>query len=326
MFLPKYQFVTIGGSTRDFMFYDPQANFIFTPQNLTQPKSLCFEYGSKIEIEKTYFTFGGGAANAAVNFSLQGFKTAVITAVGNDENGLAVLNNFKKSGVDISLMEKHAGKMTGFSFILTAGREKEHVIFLYRGANNDLAADVLRGRIKSKWYYLASLSGKKWLAVIDKIFKQKALVAWNPGEQQLKAGYSRLKKYLEKTEIFAVNKDEAIELVLTAKKYKNAGNRLNDIKFLSKAIKAMGPKIVIVTNGRKGGYVYDGKNFYYQKALSREKDVVDTTGVGDCFNSTFVAGWERFGDIKKALAAAGKNSASLTTQVGAQNGLLRIIK
>jgi len=155
----KYQFITIGGATRDFMFYDPAAKFLFTPENLIRQKSLCFEYGAKIQVGKTYFTFGGGGANTAVNFSNLGFKTAALVALGDDENGQAVLTNFKKQGVDTRLIQIQPGKMTGFSFILTAGKEKEHVIFLYRGANNNLSCSLGNlKKLKTRWFYVTSLS------------------------------------------------------------------------------------------------------------------------------------------------------------------------
>jgi sugar/nucleoside kinase (ribokinase family) len=52
---------------------------------------------------------------------------------------------------------------------------------------------------------------------------------------------------------------------------------------------------------------------------------VDTTGIGDSFNSSFLAGLEIYkGDIQKSLELGAKNSASVISQQGAQNGLLTI--
>lgn len=323
MFSKKYQFVTVGGSTRDFMFYDPDAKFLFTPENVARQKSLCFEYGSKINVDKTYFTFGGGAANSAVNLANLGFKTGIITSVGGDENGQAILNNFKKRGVDIRLAEVRPRQMTGFSFVLTAGKEKEHVIFLYRGANNQLQAPLKR--IKAKWFYIASLSGSNWRSILDRVFSQKkSLIAWNPGERQLSAGFKGLKDYLAKTEVLALNKDEAVHLVISIRKNQSDAN-LKNVRYLLKELKKAGPRLVLITSGKNGADVFDGQKYYHQPILKTRK-VLDTTGVGDCFDSTFVAGLEKYhGNIKKALTAGMKNTAGVVTEVGAQNGLAKVM-
>src|SRR3989339_1022832 len=194
MFKKKFDFVTVGGATRDFMFYDPKAEFLYTPEDIKRQASLCFTYGSKIQVDKTYFTFGGGAANTAVNLARQGLKVSTIVAVGDDEIGHSVYHNFLINGVNTDLIAKKVGKMTGFSFILTAGKEKEHVIFVYRGASSFLTVDdSLLKKINTKWFYLASLSGSNWKRVLDLVTNQQSFIAWNPGSSQLQAGHAVLK-------------------------------------------------------------------------------------------------------------------------------------
>ena len=84
-----------------------------------------------------------------------------------------------------------------------------------------------------------------------------------------------------------------------------------------------GAKIVVVTNGKDGTHAYDGDLFYYVKG-NVVKKVADTTGVGDCFGSTFVAFLELTNnDIEKSLHIASKNVASVLKTIGAQNGLLK---
>jgi len=57
--------------------------------------------------------------------------------------------------------------------------------------------------------------------------------------------------------------------------------------------------------------------------ILKEKKRVDTTGVGDAFGSSFVAGLELYkGNIQKAMHLGVKNTASVVSQQGAQNGLL----
>jgi len=121
--------------------------------------------------------------------------------------------------------------------------------------------------------------------------------------------------------MLSVNKDEAMELALSGG---CAKDKIQNTKDLLQYLKAMGPEIILVTSGQQGADVYDGQKFYHQDIL-KEKKRVDTTGVGDAFGSSFVAGLELYeGDIKKALYLGAKNTASVIGQQGAQNGLIKM--
>ncbi len=149
-------------------------------------------------------------------------------------------------------------------------------------------------------------------------------VAWNPGHIQLHEGIETIGRYLKKAAVVIVNKDEAIELVVSDLKYRGQSHEfLNDVKNLLTIIKGWGPRIVIVTSGPDGADAYDGRDFYRQPAI-KEKKRIDTTGVGDAFGSSFVAGLMLYkGDIAKAMYLASRNTASVIGEQGAQNGLLK---
>ena len=79
---------------------------------------------------------------------------------------------------------------------------------------------------------------------------------------------------------------------------------------------------MVITSGKEGADAYDGRNFYHQDVMKEQKRV-DTTGVGDAFGSSFIAGLILYeGDIKKAMYLGVKNTASVVSEQGAQNGLL----
>lgn len=319
----NFNVVTVGGATRDITFYTEEGKLIKNPKDPLRQKLIAFEYGAKIGIWEAFFTFGGGAANTAVCFSRLGLKTATILRVGHDEDGRAIIENLKRNKIDTRFVQIDKKAKTGFSFIVTFGPAREHTAFLYRGANNELRiTNYDLQRLKTDWFYVASLSGKWWRAVMDFVTSTKSRLAWNPGARQLVAGLTGLKKYLKKTEIFLVNKDEAIELVLSLPKYKKASvGWLNKPENLFRILCKYCSKILIITDGARGAYAYDGQKIYYQKALS--KKVIDTTGAGDSFCSSFVAGQILYhGDIKKSLKLGAINSAYNLTMVGAQEPLL----
>ena len=321
----KYDIITIGGATEDITFYTWEGVLIDNKKDILRQKLLAFEHGAKIKIDKSYSTFGGGAANAAVNFSRLGFRAASLIAIGNDERGKRVLANLKKHKVDTKLIQKIKGAETGFSFILI---NPEKIIFSNRAANSKLRITncELRNLKNAKWVFITSLSGK-WQEVLKRVFSIRGLkVAWNPGYIQLNSGIKKLGKFVRKTAILFVNKDEAIELVASDPRYKKKGNSfLNNTRQLLKVLKSWGPEIVVITSGKAGADAYDGQKFYHQNIL-KEKKRVDTTGVGDAFNSSFVAGLELYkGDIAKAMKLGVKVTASVIAKQGAQNGLLTIL-
>ena len=49
-----------------------------------------------------------------------------------------------------------------------------------------------------------------------------------------------------------------------------------------------GPKIVVITEGKKGLYTINKNNFLY--VMANNVKIVETTGAGDAFASTFLAG------------------------------------
>jgi len=320
----KNHIITVGGATRDTTFFTDEGVLIDNQRDVLRQKLLAFEYGAKIKIDRFYFLFGGGAANAAVNFAVSGFKTACLARVGQDESGRAIIANLRQHGVITSLVSSEKNRETMISFIpVTPGGER--IIFTSRAAHNDLRISRQEERIlkQADWLYLASLPGD-WLLAARKIFSLSGpKIAWNPGASQYQAGLKKIASFLKRTSVFCVNKDEAIELVLSDARYRGQSPAfLNNVKNLLVALKAAGPEIVLITSGQDGADVYDGHNFYHQ-AVFPEKKRVDITGVGDVFNSSFVAGWELSGgDIKRALYLGAKNTASKIAYFGAQNGLL----
>ena len=78
-------------------------------------KKPCFHTGIKQEIEKIFFSYGGGALNSAVNFKKLGLKVSLVGSVGQD--GKDILDFLHSKKIPSSFLLKH-GK-TSYSAILT---------------------------------------------------------------------------------------------------------------------------------------------------------------------------------------------------------------
>jgi len=305
----KYDVMTIGGATRDIMFYSGDGEMINTG-NIAKQKLLAFEYGTKILAEKLYFSFGGGAANAAASFASLGLKTAIVAAVGDDDVGKTIQANLKQKKIESNYVSVMKNVGTGFSMILTVnGGSHDHIAFLYRGANDLLSAKQLPADLSiTRWLYISSLPMANWKGIMDRAVKSGAMIAWNPGRQQLD-DIKSLKTFLPKVNVLMVNHDEALEF-----------KKLKDIKSLLKDIHQLGPKIVVITDGGNGAYVYDGKIYHFMKAVKGPR--LDTIGVGDSFGSAFVSALAYGKPIKRALTWGIRNAGSVVGKIGAQNGIL----
>jgi len=320
----NYDVITIGGSTEDISMNIDDYHLITNRDQPSGNPLLAFDYGTKVRVSRSVSTFGGGATNTAVCLSLLGLRVAGMISYGSDERGKRIVDNLKKNKVDTSLMKKIISEVSGFSFI-AIGDDNEHVAFSYRAANNFLEINKrdISKLSQTKWLFLTSMTGS-WKSNLDNIFAvPKVKVAWNPGEEQLDAGFKALKKYLAKTTVLSMNKDEAIKLILSHPDHSSSPyDFLTSSVNLLKVMRGWGPDIVVVTNGPHGADAYDGTQFYYQPVIvSKHKE--DTTGLGDAFGSSFIAGLEIFaGDVKKSLYLGAKNASSVISALGAQNGLL----
>jgi len=106
-----------------------------------------------------------------------------------------------------------------------------------------------------------------------------------------------------------VNHDEAMEF-----------RKLKEIKGLLAYLLSLGPKLIVITDGDKGAYAYNGKAYHFMKAKSTK--VVNTLGVGDAFGSGLTSALIYGKSLKEALRWGIVNSASVVSEIGAQKGLL----
>ncbi len=310
---------TIGTTTLDIHFYADEGTLINNPRDLRRLKLLGFERGTKIVGQNTFFSFGGGAANAAVTFARQGLKPAVVSAIGTDAIGDECLANLRTEGIDTAAVQRIKGEPTATTFMVNVGRNN-CVWFVSRGASShlDLSQSVV-SRIVSPWIYLTSLS-HNWRVGLDRIgarSRHGLRLMWNPGSEQMSVGIMYLKRYLKSTEVFMVNLDEALELIARS----GRSIRRPDPRMLLKLLHQYGCRITIITCGHDGAYLFDGKKMHYQPAKIGKQ--VNRTGAGDAFGSGFLTGLIKYGRIDRALKLAMYNSSSVVSMQGAQTGILK---
>jgi len=301
--MKKFDIITFGSASED---------IFITSKDFFQ-RNLCFPVGEKIEIDKILIKTGGGGTNTAATFSLQGFKTAYCGCVGKDYAGFLVLMDLKRFGICADFVETFENKTTNHSVILSE-KEKGRVILVYRDASRYLPQNFDLEKLKSKWYYLAPLSGqfaKNTLKIIKFAKKNKIRVAINPSKEQIVILKNKIEKWIGLVDVLIVNENEAKLLF----------GRYRSEKSLFKKLKREIRGYLIITKGKKGSVVFDGKNIF-QAGIVKTK-VEDRTGAGDAYGAGFVAGLIKTNDPIFAIQLATANSAACLKQWGAKEGLLK---
>jgi sugar/nucleoside kinase (ribokinase family) len=138
-----------------------------------------FSLAGKVDVPQIYLTWGGGAANTAVALAKLGINTSVIGCVGKDENGRQALANLRAARVDVKLVKIDNKLQTGLSIIVNrSNADKEHVAFVYRGANDSLVFARNKSFKGSKYFYLNSLNGDNWLQILKDILAARGVIRW----------------------------------------------------------------------------------------------------------------------------------------------------
>ena len=70
-------------------------------------------------------------------------------------------------------------------------------------------------------------------------------------------------------------------------------------------------EVVIITDGPKGAYAFDGTNSYFTPVYPDGPNAYERTGAGDAFASTTVAALGLGHDLETALTWGAVNSASV---------------
>jgi ribokinase len=307
-----YDVICIGSATVDVFAKTKFSELIKIHGSEGITSLLAYPTGAKILIEQLEFTTGGGATNTAVSFARLGHKVACISKIGCKGNAERVRSDLKKEKVDASLLVCSNKGRTGYSIILDS-LEHDRTILAFKGSNNDLRFnEIKKNKLKTKWFYFGTMMNESYKTLeklADYAQKNNIKIAFNTSEYLAKKGAKFLKKVLSKTTLLVLNKEEA-HLIAGGGTEKELLEKLHNL----------GPKTVVITDGKKGAHASDGKDIFFLKPNSIK--VVETTGAGDAFASTLLSGLIKKNDMEFALQLASANAESVISYHGAKNKLL----
>ncbi len=272
-----------------------------------KPCQICINYADKIVVHKMSRSTAGNAANNAMGSARLGLKTAFCTIVGDDDNGKWIIDQMKKNKVHTKFCTKQKGGETNASTVINF--QGERTILVYHAPRTYKLPKLP----KSKWMYYTSVGEKHTpynKQVVSHVKKYGVKLGYNPGSYQLKSGLKNMKPVLAVCEAVFVNKEEAERIV---------GKKKGFTQYL-KALHKLGPKIVVITDGPNGLYVFDGTTEYHMGILGGP--VIERTGAGDAFATGFIAALHYGKTIPEAMCWGSHNSTAVIAKIGPQAGLL----
>ena len=249
---------------------------------------------------------GGPCCTGLVAAAKLGAACAYIGNVSDDATGAFLLKDLADYGVDVSMTARIPGT-TGFrSCIWLADDTASRTCVFSRGdvpgttlGEKEIAAIRDAG--------ILMVDGNDMDAAVSA-----ATIAREAGTAVLyDAGglYPGVEKLLEQTDILIPSEEFAC---------KHTGEA-DPKKAAVKLFQTYRPKVVVITQGKEGGLLYDGKQLTAYPAFP--VDAVDTNGSGDVFHGAFAyaltQGWNYF----RCCVFSSAVSALKCTKVGARQGV-----
>jgi len=280
---------------------------------------LVMSLGAKINIDYPLTEIGGGGTNTAVNFSIQGLRTGILSRIAGDQGGNAVLARLQHHGVSTEFLQidSEPDSRTGMSVILNVPG-KDRTVLVNRGVSHRLDFDEINWDRLSQipWLYLGAFATRTqdpFERLIQMIKDHGTQIAFNPSMAQIQKGVDFIGDIIANTTVLVMNKSEAATLTHSP--------RTERITVILEKLKDLGPRLVLITDGGNGTFAADDKGQRYFVS-PYPVEATCTLGAGDAFTSTFAASLAKDGwDIPKALQRATLNAAYVVQNPGAQLGL-----
>lgn len=299
----KYDIISIGDPTIDtfLLIHDVEVKRI-----KGQLKAL-INWGDKLPVDKLYKTVAGNAANNAVGSARLGLKTAYYAVFAHDMGGREILHKLKKEKVNTEYIKIDDKNSTNASTVISYKGERTILVY------HEHRKYQLPKLAPSKWVYLTSMADgfeKIYKDLAKYLDRTGAQLAFNPGTFQLRKGVKANKILLERTALLSLNKEEAQSWV----------GDYEDPETLCQKLRQLGPRAVVLTDGRRGAYSCSDQGYFYIAEFPGPR--LEATGAGDAFTTAYVAALALGKPHHEALRWGPVNAGSVVMKIGPQEGLL----
>ena len=257
---------------------------------------------------------GGSAANTAVGLARLGLSVGFIGKIAEDREGKLLLKDFEDEQVDthgiIVSKQGRSGNVMGY-----VDKKGDRALYVDPGVNDSLKYEEisLQYAESTQFLHLTSFVADTPFQAQMELLKRPSdvKISFDPGEFYARRGLASLKPIIEKSFVMSPNENEV--KLLTGENYEKGSEILLD----------EGAETVVVTLGRRGCYVTDGRETLLVEPY--EADVVDTTGAGDAFCAGFLYGLVNKKDLYECGRLGNFVASRCLQKAGAREGLPRIL-
>lgn len=274
---------------------------------------LCVRFGDKVPFKSSTKIYGvGNAANAAVSAARLGLTAGFVTNFGKDQNGDLILAAHKAEGIDTTYELQHE-LPTNYHYVLLYEGERtiliNHTHYPYQ-----FPMDLPEPKI----IYFSSIADgtEKYHDDIATYLESHPNIffCFQPGTFQIKLGAERLARLYKRANLFVVNKEEAQRIL-------GLPDTADDIPPLLKALRDLGPKVVLISDDQNGAFALEDGNEISLPMFKPTGPLIDKTGAGDAFTSTTTALYATGLGLKDAMLRGMINASFVAQDIGAQRGL-----
>ena len=252
---------------------------------------------------------GGAAGNVAAWLTRTDARSTIVSHVGDDPAGAAIIAEFDALGVshgDLVI----PGETSGVVVVLVDS-SGERTMFPDKGANSRLTAQDLPDLNSFQAVYISGyallnpLARDGVLAMIEKIKADGLPIYFDPASvgAMKDVADKELHNWFSMMDVLLLNEEESIYLTGSVD-IERALNYLLDFS-----------QVVVIKRGSAGA-IAKARGFDSISLPAFAATVVDTTGAGDSFAAGFIASYSKNHDLTAALQAGGELAAGCVAIVG----------
>lgn len=247
-------------------------------------KAVCF--GEVLwDVFPSHKKIGGAPLNVALRMNSLGASTAMISRVGNDEDGNDILSFFKKENLSSDSIQVGEDYKTGVVNVMINEKGNASYDIMYPSSWDKigLTEEMLQKVSESDVFIFGSLicrdevSRSTLHALLDK-------AVYKVMDANLRAPYYTMEVLIElmsRADFIKLNDEELWEI---SRKLESPYNSFEqNIRFIAEKTNT---KQVCVTKGAFGAVLYYNDKFYYNSGYFIK--VVDTVGAGDSFLGSLI--------------------------------------
>jgi ribokinase len=259
---------------------------------------------SKIELSQFSMQGGGPVATALVTLSTLGVETSFIGKISDDEFGRFIHQGLRESGVDTRGLVIEPGFVSPFSFIAVESRTGKRTVFWTRGDLPPLLPQQVRLDVveSARVLHVDGLAIEAQLHAARHARARGITVVFDAGSPR-----EGMDELLGCCDVLIASERFAAEY---------GGGALGESL---KALRARGPKTVVITIGSDGSVGIEGEETYV--APAHEVEAVDTTGAGDVYHGAFIYGMLRGMKFRERMHFANVAAALKCRALGGRAGI-----